>query len=317
MKNSLFLLGAAAVVALSSCSQSEVMEVAENRAIGFENFVGKATKAGETTNESIKKDGFGVYGGTEETNELFSDVKVYYSEGWTYDDTKYWMPDNTYKFAAYAPQVKRIINPTWDYTNNKLTFDITCDAANQNDLVYGVATPVTTPADLTEWEVKTVEFEMSHLLSKLNFVVKAGDIESDAKLKIEGVTIKGNLNTQGKYDTKWTPSTPQDVTFTGNNVETIVATGSGAIGTFYVIPQTLSSDVTVKFTATLTAGNGVQIGNATELTATITTPTWQEDYVYTYVATVNQKNITGGTPIEFSGSVSEWTGNSESEILDK
>lgn len=38
MKKSLLMLGAAAMV-LASCTQNEVMEVAENRSIGFNSFV--------------------------------------------------------------------------------------------------------------------------------------------------------------------------------------------------------------------------------------------------------------------------------------
>ena len=44
MKKSLMMLGAAAMV-LASCTQNEVMEVAENRAIQFNTFVDKNTKA--------------------------------------------------------------------------------------------------------------------------------------------------------------------------------------------------------------------------------------------------------------------------------
>lgn len=43
MRKSILLLAAAA--ALASCTQSEVLEVAENRAISFDPFVGKATRA--------------------------------------------------------------------------------------------------------------------------------------------------------------------------------------------------------------------------------------------------------------------------------
>lgn len=44
MKKSLLMLGAAAMM-LASCTQNEVMEVAENRSIGFNSFVNNTTKA--------------------------------------------------------------------------------------------------------------------------------------------------------------------------------------------------------------------------------------------------------------------------------
>lgn len=307
MKKSLLFCGVAAL-AFASCTQSEVLDVNENRAIGFDNFVGKPTRAGETTSETIK-DGFGVYGGNQDTKDLFPDVMVYYDGTWKYDNTKYWVPNKTYKFAAYAPQVKDIIKPTWSYDDNKLTFVITCDATNQNDLVYGVATPVSVPSDLSSWTNSPVSFTMKHLLSKLNFEVKAGDIESDATLAVSEVSVKAEIFTTGTYNDAWSTANALEVTFTGTDVASITTSGKDNIGTFYVIPQTLTGNVTVKFKVTLTSG-GVQIGNTTELTATISSPTWNEDYVYTYVATVNQENITGGKPIQFTGSVSDWTNKS-------
>lgn len=79
MKKSLFVLGVA-VAALASCTQSEVLEVAENRAIGFDAFVGNTTK---TLPSSVAKDNFRkfyVYGAAEkETNiwtNFFTNVEV-------------------------------------------------------------------------------------------------------------------------------------------------------------------------------------------------------------------------------------------------
>ncbi len=306
-----FLTVAVAALALAGCSKSETVEVASNRAIGFENFVGKATRAFEATNETIKA-GFGVFGDSEAKEvSLFNDVTVKYDGNkWGYEDTKYWMPGRTYRFAAYAPQDKAI-KPKFDYTNNKLTFEITCNASNQNDLVYGVATEVAVPAEGAGFETWSptgpVAFTMGHILSKLEFKVKAGDIESDATLKITDVKIAGNMNTTGTYDATWTPATPTDVSFDGaSNEEGIAAAATHSLGVYYVIPQTLTGNVTVSFTVTLFAGD-TQIGNPTPLTATIATPTWAQDYVYTYTATVNQENIEGGKPIEFTGSVADWT----------
>lgn len=72
MKNSLFLLGAAAVVALSSCTKNEVLEVAENRAIGFDAFVNNNTRAeADVTSDKIAK--FWVFGGYEQAASTWVD----------------------------------------------------------------------------------------------------------------------------------------------------------------------------------------------------------------------------------------------------
>lgn len=297
---------AVAALALAACSKNETVEVASNRAIGFDNFVGKITRAGETTTSSIQTNGFAVYGGSEDTKTLFSDVLVTYSGGnWTYEDTKYWMPNKTYRFAAYAPQVKNVITPTWSYDDNKLTFAITSDATNQNDLVYAVANPVSTPATITT--MNPVEFSMNHILSKLNFVIARGDIETDATLTITGFKVEGDINTQGAFDgTDWAASNIATTSFTGKAEEDINDGATGEMGSFYVVPQNLTGDITVSFTVTMTVGEQ-QIGNPTQLEATISNPNWQKDYVYTYTATINQENIEGGVPIVFTGSVNGWT----------
>ena len=69
MKNSLFLLGAAAVVALSSCTKNEVLDVTESRAISF-----NGTGIDNITRNDITSTGFNqfnVYGGYGEDNTIF------------------------------------------------------------------------------------------------------------------------------------------------------------------------------------------------------------------------------------------------------
>ena len=46
MKKTLWMLGVA-VAALTSCTQSEVLDVPESKMIGFEPFVGKSTRAAQ------------------------------------------------------------------------------------------------------------------------------------------------------------------------------------------------------------------------------------------------------------------------------
>lgn len=61
MKKSLFVLGVA-VAALASCTQSEVLEVAENRAIQFNTFVNNNTKAVTEINAADGLTSFYVFG---------------------------------------------------------------------------------------------------------------------------------------------------------------------------------------------------------------------------------------------------------------
>ena len=71
MKRSLILLGAVTAT-LASCSKSEVVDVNDSQAIGFETFVNKSTRAvtndeGTVTNKLLD---FYVYGGSNESQNL-------------------------------------------------------------------------------------------------------------------------------------------------------------------------------------------------------------------------------------------------------
>ena len=101
------MLGAVTAT-LASCSKSEVVDVNDSQAIGFETFVNKSTRAvtndeGTVTNKLLD---FYVYGGSNESQNLFAGDKVYRSSAsdpWKYDNTKYWFKNRTYKFAAISP----------------------------------------------------------------------------------------------------------------------------------------------------------------------------------------------------------------------
>lgn len=121
MKKKLWMLGAA-VAALTSCTQSEVVDVPvlESKPIGFDTYVDKSTRAanhnlGDVTTSNISM--FHVFGYSikYDTNkqysgnwtEVFENVPVERKDGvWSYvtdeQGLKYWDKDKTYRFAAYA-----------------------------------------------------------------------------------------------------------------------------------------------------------------------------------------------------------------------
>ena len=62
MRKHLFYL-AAAIVAMSSCTESEVVEVSQSKIIGFNSFVGNQTRTEQKgqTLETLKEEGNGFY----------------------------------------------------------------------------------------------------------------------------------------------------------------------------------------------------------------------------------------------------------------
>lgn len=102
MKRSLFWLGAAAM-ALASCTNSEVMEVAENRAIGFSSFVNNSTKAVVpiTSTTSFTSANFYVFGEYGDATSDWSKVGQAFNNELG-SAVYYWQPSQTYRFGAYA-----------------------------------------------------------------------------------------------------------------------------------------------------------------------------------------------------------------------
>ena len=93
MRTRLWMLGVA-VAALTSCTQSEVVEIPENRVIGFDTFVENDSRAvaADVNISTIKN--FHVFGYNQSGNEtwetVFDNVDVtYQNNAWTYSPTKY------------------------------------------------------------------------------------------------------------------------------------------------------------------------------------------------------------------------------------
>ena len=111
MKKNLWMLGVA-VAALASCTQNEVLEVSNEKAISFDSFVEKGARA---TADITKKNltDFWVFGDkyvlgqtTEDYEDRLFDNELV-SKGtdgaWTYaSPIRYWQSNKTYRFAAYS-----------------------------------------------------------------------------------------------------------------------------------------------------------------------------------------------------------------------
>ena len=139
MKKSLFVLGVA-VAALASCTNEEVLNIAESNAIRFDNaFVGNATKAvtaPEVTTGNIEDmyvfavDGTGANVFDVNPKNVY---KIGGTEEWGYDKPVLWEDTKTYNFIAYAG--KELKGETddkveQDNTSHKLKFtNITVDGA--------------------------------------------------------------------------------------------------------------------------------------------------------------------------------------------
>ena len=318
MKKSLFWLGAAAM-ALASCTNSEVMEVAENRAIGFSSFVGKPTKAvTPVTSLSDNYYVFGNYGdgtGTWNGQAFNNEINT---------ATYYWQTGKIYRFGAYADGAGGKIETSgtgatvaFSATDKKLTFT-NYTPNDSKDLV------VAATADISADNYTgggAVPLTFSHMLSqvKLTFTTDAADTY---KLTITDVKINNAVSTATGTFIEGTGASWDTGTAQGYIYEDFKTTDSGsgiaiskeapASQVKLVIPQGSTNSLTVTFTATIKSEDS----GTTNFTANLThaqsghANTWMPGYCYNYTAYVELSKVIDNAgskvKITFTPTVTPW-----------
>lgn len=314
MKKSMFLLGIA-TVALASCTNEEVVEMPQNRAIQFEAFANAATRANAADNEVTSITDFYVFGqygyaGTPTTvfdNELSS-------------KQAYWQPSQTYRFGGYydGNTNAKYGNASFAPSTGVLTItDYT--PSNENDLMAAVSEVVTTGTDVTSQAAVTMNFK--HLLSEVKFTFTTEDADvytlAISNLKINGAESTNTVTYDGTNITWGTASASNGYTLDPIADVAVEANKYTAASSAFVIPQDGTDKLTVTFTATVNGGglNNVT-GNFTaplgytkdQVELTIDN-TWTAGYRYNYTATINADDIDPTLEekiIEFTPSVTPW-----------
>ena len=253
---------AAAAAMFAACSETEVLNVAQEsapKAIGFETYAGKVTRAnaensGIPCSEALETHhtNFFVWGyKNTATDYVFDEVKVSYGTGWSYyqagiQDLVYWdKAAAKYEFYAAAPATEsfwtlneKTADQADDYfttipftvaphnatdaldANPTLSFK---DVANATDLMIANKEPNTTISG-------SVELDFMHILSRLNITVKT-DLTNPVVLK--SLTV-GKLASTGSFnesnvddvtlaagtDDRWAPVS-NEVTYTALVDQTI------------------------------------------------------------------------------------------------
>lgn len=332
MRKSILLLAAAA--ALASCTQSEVLEVAENRAISFDPFVGKATRAVTEIVDPSAEDGtkltkfyvFGRYGesssATTYDEVVYTNAEVDVTSSHTNvsptGNTQYWVPGKKYMFAAYSNGNNQIQTTKSDATvsfGNDGHITIANYQAGTNDLI--LATADKTTGTSIQSDPGAVQLTFKHLLSQVKFKFTCASFPTGYtldinELKIDGVPNKATYSYQNDSYT-WgsvdnSTGNTQNLSF--SNITGVQLNTPKTSDANFVIPQaytnTGSNNLTATFKVTVKDNHGSNIVSNQSLTTTAllvsseNVTQWQAGYRYQYNIELTPENVGGMFPIQFT-----------------
>lgn len=264
-----FICAAAAIVALASCSKTEVVNTSAPEEIGFKAVTGAITKAEQT--DATLDGTMGVlafvHGGTTPyfANTSFSKTGTY----WTASPSQYWPVTGALDFAVYAPFTEGTT-----YASNTLTIpadnSASSDIASQNDYLYGETYYTNSGAGYNK-ETTSVSVGLKHAQAKVTLSFTGTNV-TVTNVKLDAPVLKGSCAVD--YSTN-----PATVTWTpgaANSSVVLIAsadlTNVASAASLLVVPETTSS-----FTFTYQMD-----GSTTTLNHTINTETWKPGNHYTY-----------------------------------
>ncbi len=326
MKKSIYFLAAGCVLALSACTNEEVVQESarQSNAIGFQSAVGNATRGIDAENPLTSFNVFGYYTKPSfEANPItvFDGDKVTGSGStWSYGTTyRYWVPGATYYFFAYSCENSSLTDngtPSMSFDDDgNVSVGISgykCNNDHQHDLIYAVNDEGILGKESGN---EKVPFNFKHVLSKVK-VKFVSQFAAGYDLAISNVRLQ-NVYGTGDYDPNaddvWTATGAQTGSVNlkaGANMTASAKTDDAAAkdavtAEAYVIPHEYKNNVvTISFRVDITNGE-------TAVMSRVFTGTWKPNWVegnaYTYTI-----NISGATAslekIEFGDmNVGTWT----------
>lgn len=291
MKKSFLMFGVAAM-ALASCTNEEVLNVADSRAISFDNaFVNNSTRAAINGVDDLTK--FYVFAGFESKGDNVYENNVVTRGGeklsytWTPEYIAYWQAGKAYTFDAYAANDK-IENAKLQ--DGKLNFTDVTFTDGDNDILVAEASVPTVDID----NVQPVALEFSHVLSQVKFTFETA-IEN-VNFTITNVSFNNVVNKGSYAASVWTASSDESdkKAYSFGNAGSVTNETKGSTETLIILPQQLSEGVqTVTFTL---KAEGALALDERKLTANLPTFDLTEGNSYNFVATLTSENI--GKPDE-------------------
>lgn len=304
MKNLLTILP---LVALCCACSSDIIDAPDKFTIGFSAKV-KETRAVADIN-SLKTDGFSVWGGFAATPELFNGRKVTFSNSnWVCEGpNEVWTLNNQYSFLA--------IHPVQDAS--KVTAYISDEKVYHN-FSYNVPTNAGTDLLLATKQLTydkseggSVPLQFTHALSNINVKVQKNNANSEDEVVVRQVSIKnvkksGTLSAPGIYKTetlKWEECVDGFNFTSASNLNVTLPVNSAGrpqmetvISNLCFIPQEIvANSVQLSIVYSIKTDGSTDFYTAD---AYIPPTTWEFQKIYTYNVTLGAKknDILFGVP---------------------
>ena len=285
-----------AVAALAACSNEDVVRQPASSAISFDGmFVENATRAEDPSIKTGTLEAFDVWGFMNKTTgEVFNGTDVTkMGDMWCYDVPQYWLPGNTYYFAALAPMNSQNVALTVASGEDaerglgKIAFT---NVDGSEDLIYA-STSVQTKVN----ENEAVKFTFSHLLSKIKFTFKNGFAHDNITVDVKDVKMVApksgsiDLAVENWWDNDDWKLTEETFALEFGDVETM---GINASATAAKERLTIPTDAAYAHEVTFTAN--VYVGDQkTEFkkTAVIEGAAFEMGKAYNLVATISPETL--------------------------
>ena len=298
-------------LALAGCTQSEVLNISSDRAIGFDAYTGKGTRAvndiigGGSSSGFNKFIVYGSYAASDKNTVVFDGVEVSYSSSWTYANEQYWQ-NGDYKFAAYSDGNGALSGePTASYTHDD-GLQIQNYVVGEKDLIF--ATIEKPGVDKSTYDGTPVNLTFSHLLSKVKFTF-TNTFADNLKVEVSGLQID-NSNTKGNYSgTAWTDLSANTTPIIYDNKDVNADDYTHTQEECYVLPQS-TTGLTASFTVTVKDELGTEVMSKkfTGVSLNVTNVSaWQNGYAYNYTAELTPAVIDpNAKPIQFIATAEAW-----------
>ena len=231
-----------------------------------------------------------------------------FSSAWSYSPVEYWKDDGDYYFSAVFPYS----NDNVSVDENTYTLNVNYNAGTNADLMvaraYRNASSSKDPVELTfKHTTAAVRFlfgkssdsdaDRYTLTSfQLENFIAAGEFSLLTQVPGIPTITSGNWSVRNVYSTlfSWMADTPQDRKAITHPVSVNDPDGYTSMGWYYMVPQTLSPDASVRFSVSYNDGEPVEtvlnIYGAIDQTNESGT-IWAPNQVYNYFITLNQSGM--------------------------